>query len=80
MAGTTKNEILWALEDAIDALNGPDVLDAGDVLRANRAALIILNRMATDLAVGSYERSKQERRKERAAARAYGSDAPLFDI
>jgi hypothetical protein len=80
MAGTTKNELLWAVEDAIDALSGPDGLDLGDVLRANRAALIILNRVANDLSVGSYERSKQERRKERAAARAAGIDTPLFDV
>jgi hypothetical protein len=80
MAGTTKNELLWAVEDAIDALSGPDGLDAGDVLRANRAALIILNRIANDLSVGSYERSKQERRKERAASRAAGIDTPLFDV
>jgi hypothetical protein len=80
MAGTTKNELLWALEDAIDALSGPDGQDAGDVLRANRAALIILNRVANELSVGSYERSKQERRKERAAARAAGLDFPLFDV
>lgn len=80
MAGTTKNELLWAVEDAIDALSGPDGLDPGDVLRANRAALIILNRIANDLSVGSYERSKQERRKERAAVRAAGIDTPLFDV
>ncbi|HEY1127603.1 MAG TPA: hypothetical protein VGF83_07565 [Actinomycetota bacterium] len=80
MAGTTKNEILWAVEDAIDALGGPDGLDAGDVLRANRAALIILHRIANDLAVGSYERSKQERRKERAAAQLFVNDVLPFGV
>lgn len=80
MAGTTKNEILWAVEDAIDALSGPDGLDLGDVLRANRAALIILNRVANDLSVGSYERSKQERRKERAASRVFADDVLPFGV
>jgi len=80
MAGTTKNEILWAVEDAIEALSGPDGLDLGDVLRANRAALIILDRVANDLSVGSYERSKQERRKARAASRSIAPGPSLFDL
>jgi len=79
VAGTTKNQLLWRVEDAISALAGPDGAHAGDVLRANRAALIILHCMAEDLALGAYERSKQERRKVRREAAALGGQAPLWE-
>lgn len=79
MAGTTKNELLWQVEDAISALAGPDGAHAGDVLRANRAALIILHRVAEDLALGAYERSKQERRKVRREAAVPDGQTPLWE-
>lgn len=78
MAGTTKNAILWRVEDAISALEGPDGSSALDVLLANRAALVILHHVAEDLALGAYERSKQERRKVRREAAALPGQTPLW--
>lgn len=78
MAGTTKNEILWQVEDAISALEGPDGKTALDVLLANRAALVILHHLAEDLALGAYERSKQERRKVRRESAAPAGQTPLW--
>lgn len=65
MAVSTKNEMLSEVETVIDILSKPDGTSALPVLLANRAAIVILHRMATELAIGAYERSKQERRKIR---------------
>lgn len=78
MAGQTKNDILMQVEDAISALSAPDGKHAVDVLLANRAALVILNRVATELSLGAYERTKQERRKERLRQATVPGQTPLF--
>ncbi len=77
MAGQTKNDILMQVEDAISALGAPDGKHAVDVLLANRAALVILNRVATELGRGAYERDKQLRRKERQEQAAVAGTEPL---
>ena len=68
MASNTKNEILSLVESAIDILATPDGAKAVEVLLANRAAIVLLHSLATELALGAYERSKQERRKVRSRA------------
>lgn len=78
MAGQTKNDILMQVEDAIAALASPDGRNAVDVLLANRSALVILNRVATELGRGAYERERQVLRKERAKARQLAGQVPLF--
>jgi len=65
VAVSTKNEMLSQVETAIDILSKPSGERPLDVLLANRAAIALLHRMATELAIGAYERSKQERRKVR---------------
>lgn len=77
MAGQTKNDILMQVEDAISTLGAPDGKHAVDVLIANRAALVILNRVATELGRGAYERDKQLRRKERQGQAAVAGTEPL---
>ncbi|HET6915538.1 MAG TPA: hypothetical protein VFH56_05555 [Acidimicrobiales bacterium] len=80
MAGQTKNDILMQVEDAISALSAPDGRHAVDVLLANRSALVILDRIATELGRGAYERDKQARRKERLRQQAVAGQTPLFDV
>lgn len=80
MAARTKNEIMEQVENAISCLAGPDGSSAIAVLLANRQAIIILHGLAEELALGAYERSKQERRKERRATVSVPGQDPLWDL
>lgn len=78
MSSYTKNDLLMGLEDAIEALSAPDGKHAVDVLLANRTALIILNRMADNLARGAADRERQNLRKARLRLQVSERDVPLF--
>ncbi len=78
MKGTTKNEILARVETAIEALQKPDGRNAIDVLLANRDALIVLHSIAIELAVGAYERDRQEARKARLERTSVAGQVPLW--
>lgn len=79
MKGTTKNEILERVETAIEALQKPDGRNAIDVLLANRDALIVLHSIAIELAVGAYERDRQEARKRRLEQSSVAGQVPLWN-
>lgn len=79
MKGTTKNDILERIEQAIDALQKPDGRNAIDVLLANRDALLVLHSIAIELAVGAYERDRQAARKARLEQTSVAGMVPLWD-
>jgi len=79
MKGTTKNDILSRIEEAVEALQKPDGRNAIDVLLANRAALSVLHDIAIELAVGAYERDRQAVRKQRLEAASVAGQVPLWD-
>lgn len=78
MKGTTKNAILARVEEAIAALEKPDGRNAIDVLLANRDALIVMHSIAIELAVGAYERDRQEARKLRREQASVAGQVPLW--